>query len=220
MQRTHLRLRALAALVPPGVALADIGTDHGLLPLALLREGRIRSAIGVDLRPGPLQGARARAAAWGLAEDPRLQLRLGDGLRALRPGEADAVVLAGMGGERILQLLREGGAVLDGVGWLLLHPDTHPERLRPGLGELGFQLDRERLLVERGRVHVLMRAARGEGRPLDPVEALCGPLLLRTRDPGLRCWVEERLRRAEERAAGGHPSEELRLLRQALVRLG
>ena len=89
------RLRMAASLVPPGARLADIGTDHGYLPAALILEGAIPSAIASDLRPGPLARARETAVRYGLED--RLSLRLCDGLSGIGPEEADALVIAGMG---------------------------------------------------------------------------------------------------------------------------
>ena len=85
------RLWALADWVEPGCrCLADIGTDHGYIPAALLLEGRVQRAVASDIAPAPLDRARATAERWGLTE--RMDLRLGNGLEVLAPGEADAVV--------------------------------------------------------------------------------------------------------------------------------
>jgi tRNA (adenine22-N1)-methyltransferase len=138
MHRTHARLRALAALVPPGVPTADIGTDHALLPVLLLRESRVPRVIGVDRLAGPLARARATVQAEGLAQDPRLELRQGDGLDPLLPGEVGTLVIAGMGGERVLSILDRGADRLAGVQTLVLHPDSHLPQARSGLASRGW----------------------------------------------------------------------------------
>ena len=97
------RLRLAADLVPEGARLADVGTDHAYLPACLLMEGKIPSAIAADLREGPLRRARETAAEYGCGD--RMAFRLCDGLSGIRPEETDAVVIAGMGGETIAQIL-------------------------------------------------------------------------------------------------------------------
>ena len=92
------RLRRLADWVPPGARLADIGTDHGYLPVWLRLHGRVASAIACDLREGPLARARETGRTWGA---DGIDYRLGNGLAVVSPDEADAVVIAGMGGENI-----------------------------------------------------------------------------------------------------------------------
>ena len=86
------RLRLLADMVPAGAHLADIGTDHGYLPVWLMQQGRITSAIAADIGPEPLAHARRTAAEYGAA----LDLRLCDGLRGIAPHEADTLVMAGV----------------------------------------------------------------------------------------------------------------------------
>lgn len=97
------RLRLLAEMTPPGGRLADIGTDHGYLPVWLLQEGRIPSAIAADVGAEPLEHARRTAEEY---ETQGLDFRLCDGLSGIEPEETDTVVIAGMGGETIRDILR------------------------------------------------------------------------------------------------------------------
>ena len=97
------RLRLLAEMTPPGGRLADIGTDHGYLPVWLLQEGRIPSAIASDVGAEPLEHARRTAEEY---ETQGLDFRLCDGLSGIEPAETDTVVIAGMGGETIRDILR------------------------------------------------------------------------------------------------------------------
>ena len=107
------RLRQAAQWVPQGVRLADIGTDHGHLPIWLMLQGRIQSAIAADLRPGPLSRARENARRYGVTG---IDFRLCDGLSAIRAEECDAVVIAGMGGENIAAILAAAPWTLCGTG--------------------------------------------------------------------------------------------------------
>ena len=91
------RLETVASFVPKGSNIADIGTDHGYVPIYLVREGQAEHAVAMDVRKGPLERARAHVEAAGLGS--RIDVRLSDGLAGLKPGEADCVVIAGMGGD-------------------------------------------------------------------------------------------------------------------------
>ena len=97
------RLRMVADLVPTGIRLADVGTDHAYLPTALLQEGKIPFAVAADLRQGPLASAKATVRRAEL--EGKVAFRLCDGLRGIRPEEVDGVAIAGMGGETIASIL-------------------------------------------------------------------------------------------------------------------
>ena len=109
-QPLSLRLTAVADFVTSGARIADIGTDHGWLPIHLVHTRRAHSAIAADLREQPLEGARQRIAAHNLTK--RIDTRLGNGLTVLAPGDATVVTIAGMGGRRIVELVAAAPEVL------------------------------------------------------------------------------------------------------------
>jgi tRNA (adenine22-N1)-methyltransferase len=125
------RLMALAVRVPVGARVADIGTDHGRLPLWLLQNGIVKHAFAVDKAEGPLSQAKALAAHCGLAG--RLECIAGDGLLPLPPDSVDTVVIAGMGGESIALILSESPWALR--KHLLLQPMSRIEKLEKFLTE-------------------------------------------------------------------------------------
>ena len=138
------RLQAIAGLVPRGSrCLADIGTDHGYIPAALLRIKKIDQAIAVDISEGPLARARRTAERYGLEE--RVDFRLGDGLSVLAPGDADVIVIAGMGGDTIVDILSAAPWSLYGP-LLLLQPMSRAELLRKWLWKRGARLCSEQLV--------------------------------------------------------------------------
>ena len=116
------RLQAVADLVTEGDRIADIGTDHGYVPIFLLERARIPSAIAMDINRGPLERAKKHIREHSLED--RVKLRLSDGVKALKEDEADAVVIAGMGGGLIVKILREGKEVLESVRELVLQPQS------------------------------------------------------------------------------------------------
>lgn len=182
------RLQAIADLVANGAHLADVGTDHGYLPIYLVQRGVISSAIATDIGKGPLEHARRTADACGVSD--RLSLRLCDGLEDVSPEEVDTVVIAGMGGETI-------AGILDAVPWsaekrLLLQPMSRAEFLRPWLADHGFCIQRESLVKDKGYIYPILQATGGQMPPPDPGQCYYGyasgqdPLFL----PYLRWWKQ------------------------------
>ena len=191
MKRLELtpRLRQLADWVPDGAAFADIGTDHALLPVYLVLNRRLRGCIASDLRPEPLRRARATAKLWDVSG---IRFRLCDGLSGIRPGEADTVAIAGLGGENIAAILRKAPWTRDGAHTLLLQPMTRAETLRGFLSENGYAIRREALVQERGILYPVMDVTGGEMR-LSPGQCYGGAAL--SRDAlGDRYLIEKILR--------------------------
>lgn len=153
------RLALLAGWVPQGARLADVGTDHGHLPVWLSIHGRIASAIASDLRPAPLARAREAGRAYGVEN---ISFRLCDGLSAVEPEECDTVVIAGMGGENIAAILAAAPWTADGEHVLLLAPHSKAEVLRRFLMEHGLAIRREALVLDRGMLYPCMEAGTGE----------------------------------------------------------
>ena len=180
------RLGLLADWVPAGARLADVGTDHGYLPVWLVLEGRVASAIASDLRPGPLSRARETAASCGA----ELDLRLCDGLSAIRPEECDTVVIAGMGGENIAAILAAAPWTADGSHTLLLQPQSRPEVLREFLAGHGYAIRREALVRDRGHLYPVMEAGAGT-MTLSPGQLYCGAKLLH--DPLAERYIIEKI---------------------------
>lgn len=172
------RLALLADWVPQGARLADVGTDHGLLPIWLRLRGRISSAVASDLRPGPLSRARENAAAYGA---DGIDFRLCDGLAAVEAGECDTVTIAGMGGENIAAILAAAPWTADGRHTLLLQPQSRAEALRRFLAEHGYAIAREALVRDRGFLYPVIEAGAGEmhltlGRQWAGADLLYDPL--------------------------------------------
>ena len=190
------RLRLLADMVPAGAHLADIGTDHGYLPVWLMQQGRITSAIAADIGPEPLAHARRTAAEYGAA----LDLRLCDGLRGIAPHEADTLVMAGMGGETIIAILEGAAWTKDGAHTLLLQPMTKAADLRYWLAVNGYSFTEERLVWNKNYLYPVLRVT-GGGTPqaLTARQALTGVAL--DNDPLYREYLTQqadKLRRTAE----------------------
>lgn len=166
------RLRTAADMVPVGARLADIGTDHAYLPAALILEGKIPSAIAADLRQGPLARARETVRQAGLTG--RVTFRLCDGLKGIQPGEADAIAVAGMGGETIAAILKAAHWVWERNVPLILQPMSSMPDLRRWLQTNGFYIEEERLTKEGKALYTVLLVRAGEMSPLTPAEQWAG----------------------------------------------
>lgn len=190
------RLRAIADLVPTGCrCLADVGTDHGYIPAALLLEGRVERAVAADVGALPLEHARRTARRLGL--DASIDFRLGDGLTVLSPGEADVTIIAGMGGDNIVSILSAAPWARKG---LLLQPMSRAEVLRRWLTENGYAVEAERLVQDKGVIYPILTVESGDVPPASPAEAWGGFLL--AHDPLWGAYLEERILRLRKAAAG------------------
>jgi tRNA (adenine22-N1)-methyltransferase len=158
MVKLSKRLKTIADYVPEGSRLADIGSDHALLPVYLAERGRILSAVAGEIAYGPLQAAARQVREAGLGS--RIDVRKGDGLSVLQPGEADAVTIAGMGGALIVQILQQGKPKLDGVRKLILQPNVAEDQVRRWLKENDWLLEDESLLEEDGKYYEVLAAVR------------------------------------------------------------
>lgn len=198
--RLSARLEAVASFVPQGAKAADVGTDHGYIPIFLVQSGRCPSAIAMDVRKGPLERARAHVTELGLSG--QVSLRLSDGLKELKPGEADAVVIAGMGGELIERILSQGRHMWESVSSWVLSPQSELGRVRAFLAGEGFQIFKEAMVEEDGKYYTVMAARRGHMEYKNEASLRYGALLLEQGDPVLGEFLlkeEKRVRSIMER---------------------
>ncbi|MBQ3107738.1 MAG: Nif3-like dinuclear metal center hexameric protein [Firmicutes bacterium] len=230
------RLALLASLVPQGSVAADVGTDHGFLPIYLRQTGICPKVVLSDVNPGPLEKAReniARLAPELPAES--WDIRLGSGLETLKTGEADTVIIAGMGGRLIRSLLEEEPKKTAAVKRFLLQPRSSAGELRQWLLERGFTIEEDILVEEREFLCQVMAVVppaleRGDfperkaGRPQYSALAWgnlgweISPLWFRRKDPLLAEFLQRKLQKQEEiteaiRTKGGE--EQGKALRQA-----
>ena len=149
-------MQAVAAMVTSGGVLADVGTDHGYIPIALLEKHRITGAIAMDINEGPLARAKEHIADAGLGE--YIQTRLSDGVQALKVKEADSILIAGMGGELVIHILKEGDEVCASAAELILQPQSEIRRVREFLREHRYKIVDEDMVCEDGKHYPMMRA--------------------------------------------------------------
>lgn len=190
------RLQLLADLVPQDARLADIGTDHGYLPVWLLQKGRITSAIAADIGTEPLEHARRTAEEY---EVQGIDFRLCDGLRDIAPEETDTVIIAGMGGDTIVSILSSAPWTKNGVK-LLLQPMTKVEMLRVWLSDNGYTFTGEKLVWDKNFLYPVFVVAGGTMQKLSEVQKYAGILL--DNDPLYGDYLDRQMERLQKAIDG------------------
>lgn len=183
------RLLAVSDMVTSGTRIADVGTDHAYIPIYLMEQGRINGALAMDINKGPLIRAKENIDSSGLAE--KIETRLSDGAAKLRKGEADSVIIAGMGGSLTIHILESGSEVLKTVSELILQPQSDIEAVRRYLQEHAYRITRENMILEDGKFYPMMHVISGSMEALSEIEYKYGPCLLKDKNSCLLQFLEK-----------------------------
>ena len=173
------RLYKIASFVSEGKRVADIGTDHGYIPVYLLNKGTIPFAILADINKGPLENARKEVRHNGLED--KTELRLGSGIEVLEKGEVDEIIIAGMGGALIADILEAKKEVAQSTEKLILQPMQAQEELRKYLLNNGYEIMTARYT---GKNNV----------PSDEIYYEVGEKLLNNKNELFKEFVEKKIR--------------------------
>jgi len=217
MSRIHLRprLQTLAGQVAYTKTAADIGCDHGKLGAALLQQGRVQHLFASDISLPSLEKARALFTQIGLEE--HAEFYVSDGLSHLKPGQADVLLFAGMGGELIAELLEKGDSVARSAKKICMQPMGGLIELRRFLNAHNYRIVEAELVQDAGRVYQVLSAVNLP--PLPPPEGFpegehaYSPLLFHKQDPLLlpllRSSLASHKKRLEKAKARGKEPESL-----------
>lgn len=197
MDPIHLspRLKMVADFVPSCACAADIGTDHGYLPVWLLQNGIIQTAIAADIHAGPLANARQSAATYDLEE--RFRFVQADGLQFPDAQAADVITIAGIGGETICAILAAAPWLRQGKQ-LVLQPQSKVPELIDWLWRNGFTIEDAALCRDAGKRYLALRVLGKTAAQPYTVEQL----LLARHDPLLREYLTEEIQRQMRARAG------------------
>jgi len=177
------RLYAVAGLVTEGASVADIGTDHGYIPIYLMKNKIASKVIAMDINRGPLERAKMHIIGHGLKG--QIETRLSDGLKNLEPGEVDAFIAAGMGGGLVIKILEESKEIVKQLEFAVLQPQSEIAKVRKYLNQNGFVIIDEDMVEEDGKFYPMMKIIHGESQKYEEYEYIFGKVLLEKKHPVL-----------------------------------
>ena len=190
------RLQAVADLVSSGVTVADVGTDHGYIPIYLVECGKNKCAIAMDINRGPLDRAEAHIRMHGLGE--QIKTRLSDGVKKLQIGECDCVIVAGMGGGLVIKIMEDGEEIFRNLTEFILQPQSEIAKVRQYLCEHNYRIIAEDMVLEDGKFYPMMKVANGSAEEYSTLELRYGKLLLREKHPVLKLFLEKEEKTKEQ----------------------
>ena len=190
------RLKIIADSIQGFETLADIGSDHAYLPIYLVKNGRVKIVIATDVNSGPAEISRKRIKNHGL--EPKVSVREGNGLRVINPGEAEVIVIAGMGGILIGDILDKGIDVAKSARLLILQPMRDSEKVREWLLEHGFDIIDEELVKDQDKIYEVIWSQLGEeaGEVKGPL--FIGEKIIEKKHPLLEEFIYRRVKELEK----------------------
>ena len=150
------RLKTVADCVTPGNVVADVGTDHGYIPIYLAAHGISPHVIAMDVNEGPLSTAGRNISLNNV--DNLVSTRLSDGLKELGPNEADTVIISGMGGLLTVRILKDDMDKVRSLKELILSPHSDWDVVRHFLHDEGMMITDEHMVIDDGKYYVVMKA--------------------------------------------------------------
>lgn len=175
------RLYSIVQLVPRGSIIADIGTDHAYVPIHLVKENICPKVIATDISEGPLLQAKKNIKKNELQN--KIETRLGPGLEPLKPNEVDIVIIAGIGGRNIVEIINDKRDVIDSLEFLILQPMTQQAELRYKLFETDYRIIDEIVVKDQNHFYeiIVVKKSKPSIR-YDKIDILVGPVLRYKKD--------------------------------------
>ena len=178
------RLQTIADFVKKYSVVADIGTDHAHIPIYLIENNIIDKAYACDINKGPLEKAKENIENFGVSEN--IVLRLSNGLDKMSNKEVNTIIIAGMGGELIIDILNRGKAFFDKKNTFILSPHTKTDEVRDYLIRKGFKILKEDMCIDEGKFYTVMEVRYTENTVIySEAELLYGKYLIENKHPVL-----------------------------------
>lgn len=183
------RLQTIADFVKKDAVVADIGTDHAHIPIYLIKNNIISKAYACDINKGPLEKAKENINYYGVKN---IELRLSNGLEKLKTDEADTVIIAGMGGELITDILEKGRRFFESKRKFILSPHTKIDEVRKFLLSNGFEITKEDMCIDEGKFYTVMEVKYTENKEMySEAELLYGKYLIENKHPVLLRFLKK-----------------------------
>lgn len=190
------RLQAIADFVQTDSIAADIGTDHGYIPVYLVREKKCPRVIATDVNPGPLENAKNYIEKCGLSYE--IETRLGDGLKAIKLNEVDVAIIAGMGGHLIIDILSENVEITKSIGKFILQPMVASDDLRKYVYENDMRIENERLVQEKDKMYEIFTVVHGKEEIENYLNFEIGKKLIENKDELLEPFILNKVKEVKK----------------------
>jgi len=191
------RLQMIANCVPKNThTVVDVGTDHGYIPIYLIKNKIAKRCIASDINLNPLNNAKSNIHHYKMND--YIDTRLGSGLSKVTVGEADAIIVAGMGGMLIIDILRDDLEIVKAVGLLILQAQSDIPFLRKYLHAINFSIVGEKMLYEDGKYYTIIIAKSGIEKAYLEIEYLLGKKLIETKSPTLQSYLNCEIKRLNQ----------------------
>ncbi|CAB1240687.1 tRNA (adenine(22)-N(1))-methyltransferase TrmK [Clostridium sp. MT-14] len=188
-----LRLKAVAQMVDDCQCAADIGTDHGYIPIYLIKNHICSRAIASDINVGPIKRAILNVRFENLED--KIDCRIGEGLSTIRPGEAEEIVIAGMGGNLIANIIEDHVDVFKKSNSFILQPMQNSEVLREYIYKKGFKIIDEELCIDENRFYEIIKIEYNtDVREVDSIFYEIGKILIEKKHRYLPKFIENKIK--------------------------
>jgi tRNA (adenine22-N1)-methyltransferase len=189
-----LRLKTIAGMVDECEAVADIGTDHGYIPIYLVKNKVCKKAIASDINKGPVEKARFNIKLENMQD--RIECRLGGGLTTIQPGEVQGIVVAGMGGNLIRDIMEEGVDKFKKAEFAVLQPVQNPEVLREYIYKKGYKIIDEELCIDDNRLYEIIKVTYDNKiENIDSIYYEVGKILIEKKHPLAKQYIKIKIDR-------------------------
>lgn len=182
------RLKAVADVVTEGYRVADIGTDHGYVPIYLIKEKKVPYAYAMDINAGPIRSAIANVENDGLED--QIEVIQSNGMEKLKDGMAQSVVIAGMGGDLIVEILKNS-PVMNSIEELVLSPHRGCDIVRRYLHSIGWKITFEQMLIDASKYYTIIKAVPGEDVPYSDIDYEYGKKLIENKSEILKKYLDK-----------------------------
>lgn len=189
-----IRLSAIAGFVPQGSRVIDVGTDHAYIPIYLTEAGIAKSCLATDINKGPLEKARKNLVAHKISN---VSLKQTNGLEGIEHDAGDVVMISGMGGYLIIDILQRSKALVQKMKKLILQPQQDIDEVRKYLHAMGFKIEDEAFVQDEEKYYTIIVAVPGQECYEKAYEYTYGKCLIEKKLPLFKTWITEKLCKQE-----------------------
>ena len=189
-----IRLSAIAKFVPQGSRVIDVGTDHAYIPIYLSEKGIAKSCLATDINKGPLEKARKNLVAHKISN---VDLKQTNGLEGISCDAGNVIMISGMGGYLIIDILKRGKSLVEKMDKLILQPQQDIDEVRKYLHSIGFKIEDEDFVQDDEKYYTIIVAVPGEEYYEKSYEYTYGKCLIEKKLPLFKTWITQKRHKQE-----------------------